>query len=91
MCPEKRNNRRSPAESFVEIEDEFASDAESVGDASETNEVSSDSDAPSDFETDEDVDITENRAVKVTSTPTNGGVVIIKDLCEWLKSPYLEV
>ena len=89
MCPEKRNNGRRPAVSFVEIEDEF-DDAESVGDASEKDEESSDSDAVDDFETDTDED-TENRVVKVNSTATNGGVVIIKDLCAWLKSPYLEV
>ena len=89
MCPEKRNNGRRPALSFVEIEDEFADDAESEGDVSEGDE-SSDSDAVDDFETDTDED-TENRVVKVNSTATNGGVVIIKDLCAWLKSPYLEI
>ena len=91
MCPEKRNNGRRPAVSFVEIEDEFADDAESVGDASEKDEDSSDSDDVDDFETDSDEDGIENRVVKVNSTATNEGVVIIKDLRAWLKSPYLEV
>ena len=49
MCPEKRK-KRTPDLSFVEIEDEFATDIDSESEASEKDEGSSDSDAVDDFE-----------------------------------------
>ena len=90
MCPEKRNKRR-PDVSFVEIEDEFATDIDSESEASEKDEGSSDSDAVDDFETENEEVTTENRAVKEKNSSTNRGVVVIQDLRTWLQSPYVEI
>ena len=90
MCPEKRNKRR-PDVSFVEIEDEFATDIDSESEASEKDEGSSDSDAVDDFETENEEVTTEKRAVKEKNSSTNRGVVVIQDLRTWLQSPYVEI
>ena len=75
---------------FVEIHDEFAEDISDGDEASEERvEETSDSDALEDFETDEEE--LEPKTVKVNSITTNGGIVIIKDLTSWLKSPYVEI
>ena len=66
MCPEKRNKRR-PDASFVEIEDEFATDIDSESEASEKDEGSSDNDAVDDFDTKKE-DATEKKAVEGIST-----------------------
>ena len=90
MCPEKRKKRR-PDVSFVEIEDEFATDIDSESEASEKDEGSSDSDAVDDFETENEEVTTEKRAVKEKNISTNRGVVVIQDLRTWLQSPYVEI
>ena len=90
MCPEKRKKRR-PYVSFVEIEDEFATDIDSESEASEKDEGSSDSDAVDDFETEKEEVTTEKRAVKDKNISTNRGVVVIQDLRTWLQSPYVEI
>ena len=89
MCPEKRK-KRTPDLSFVEIEDEFATDIDSESEASEKDEGSSDSDAVDDFETEKE-EVTEKRAVKDNNISTNRGVVVIQDLRTWLQSPYVEI
>ena len=90
MCPEKRK-KRTPDLSFVEIEDEFATDIDSESEASEKDEGSSDSDAVDDFETENEEVTTEKRAVKEKNISTNRGVVVIQDLRTWLQSPYVEI
>ena len=90
MCPEKRK-KRTPDLSFVEIEDEFATDIDSESEASEKDEGSSDSDAVDDFETENEEVTTEKRALKEKNISTNRGVVVIQDLRTWLQSPYVEI
>ena len=87
MCPEKRK-KRTPDLSFVEIEDEFATDIDSESEASEKDEGSSDSDAVDDFETENEEVTTEKRAVKEKNSSTNRGVVVIQDLRTWLRGDY---
>ena len=72
MCPEKRKKRR-PDVSFLDIEDEFATDIDSESEASEKDEESSDNDAD-DFDTETEA-VTEKRAVKGIST--NGRIIVI--------------
>ena len=85
----RRGGRGEQQAAFLEVEDEIHSE-EDVEDVSEEEEDEGDCDE--NYETEDDEDETPGlEIIKVSHVPTNGSMVLIRDLRSWLKSPYVEV
>ena len=74
---------------FLDVEDEFMGEEEgeiSLEDAGEE----SDGDYLEDYETEvDDTGDAGDGTLRVNCVPTNGSMVIIRDLSSWLRSPYI--
>ena len=94
LCKKKQSGGRRGSEAntvgFLDIEDEIVEEIYEEVTLEEQEEE--DSDSLEDYETDTEGngDITDG-VLKVNCAPTNGSVVIIKDLTSWLNCPYLEI
>ena len=93
LCKKKvsgTGDRKDNALGFLDVVDEFMDD--DYEEESPEEQEESESDSLEDYETDpeENAD-SRDGLLKVNCDPTNGSVVIIKDLISWLKSPYIEI
>ena len=95
LCPKKYTaGRKGNGSRHFDIEDEVGSDEEDIVTVeAETGEEGEESDSVEDYETDDDETNSpaESDTVRVNFVPTNGGVVLIKDLSSWIKSQFVEI
>ena len=76
---------------FLDVEDEFMGEEEGEISLEDEGEES-DSDDLEDYETEvDDTGDAGDGTRRVNCVPTNGSMVIIRDLSSWLRSPYMEI
>ena len=74
---------------FLDVEDEFMGEEEGEISLEDEGEES-DSDDLEDYETEvDDTGDAGDGTLRVNCVPTNGSMVIIRDLSSWLRSPYI--